>query len=139
MEAQAALVGTDGTVHLDAEAAIDLYIAMVVEPRHAEHEDALGFRDALENPLRDELGVSLQHKTQRLEHFLHGLVELGLGGVLGLYQRHYVGDVIARGLNAGRHKSYCHMRSSSNLTETLCTANSLGLRFRQVDIWRTEY
>src|SRR5215469_4044422 len=90
---------------------------MVVEPRHPEHEDALGFRDALENPLRDIFWVSLQHKTQRLEHFLDGLVELGLGRVLGLYQHHYVGDVIARGLNAGRrHYSYCHKSSSSNLT-----------------------
>ena len=117
MEAQAALVGADGAVHLDAETAIDLDVAMVVKPRNAEHQDALGFHDALENPLRDVLGVSLQHKAQRLHDFLHGLVEFRLGRVLGFHQSHYFVDVIARSLDSRRrHYSYCHDRSSSNLT-----------------------
>ncbi len=49
MEAQAALVGADGAVHLDAEAAIDLDIALVIEPRHTEHNEALGLGDALQD------------------------------------------------------------------------------------------
>src|SRR5665811_791249 len=113
MEAQASLVGADGAVHFDAESAIDLDVAMVVKPGNAEHEDALGFHDALENPLRDVLGVSLQHKTQRLHDFLHGLVEFGLGRVFRLDQPHYFVDVIARSLDSRRsHYSYCHKRSS---------------------------
>ena len=43
VEAQAALVGADRAVHLDAEAAVDLHLALVVQPRHAEHDHALGF------------------------------------------------------------------------------------------------
>ena len=50
MEAQAALVGPDGAVHLDTVTAIDLHVAVIVEPRHAEHDDAFGFHDAFENP-----------------------------------------------------------------------------------------
>ena len=48
MEAQPALVRADGAVHLDAEAAVDLDVALVVDPRHAEHDDALGLDDAFE-------------------------------------------------------------------------------------------
>jgi hypothetical protein len=51
VEAQAALVGTDGAVHLDAEAAVDLDFALVVHPGHAEHDDALGLDDPLEGYL----------------------------------------------------------------------------------------
>jgi hypothetical protein len=36
VEAQAALVGADGAVELDAEAAVDLDLALIVHPRHAE-------------------------------------------------------------------------------------------------------
>ena len=49
MEAQSALVGTDRAVHLYAVTAVDLDLALVVEPRHAEHYHALGFGDPFEN------------------------------------------------------------------------------------------
>ena len=52
VEAQAALVGADGAVHLDAEAAVDLDLALVVDPGHAEHDHALGLDDALEDLVR---------------------------------------------------------------------------------------
>jgi len=47
MEPQPALVGADGAVHFNAESAIDLNLALIIEPWHAEHHDALGFDDAL--------------------------------------------------------------------------------------------
>src|SRR5208283_5275503 len=49
MESQSALVGADGAVHLNAEAAIDLHFATVVKPGDAEHQDAFGLRDTFEN------------------------------------------------------------------------------------------
>ena len=49
MEPQAALVRADGAVHLDAEATVDLDLAVVVDPGHAEHEHALRLDDALEH------------------------------------------------------------------------------------------
>ena len=53
MEAQSALVGADGAVHLDAETAVDLNVALIVEPRHAEHEDALGLDNSFEQCVLD--------------------------------------------------------------------------------------
>src|ERR1017187_1063636 len=47
MEAQSPFVGADGAVHLDAEAAINLHFALVVEPGHAEHQDSFGLRNTL--------------------------------------------------------------------------------------------
>ena len=101
MEAQAALVGADGAVHLNAEAAIDLDIVMIVKPRHAEHDKALGFGDALKNFRGDVFRMSLQHRAQRLKYFLHRLMKFRLGGVLGLYQRHNFVDVVRRRLDSG--------------------------------------
>ena len=115
MEAQAALVGADGAVHLDTEAAIDLDIVLVVKPRHTEHDEALGFSDALKNFCRDVFRMPLQHGAQRLEYFLHRLMKFRLGGVLGLYQRHDFVDVVGRCFDAGRGNSSTHRWSSSNL------------------------
>ena len=48
VETQAALVGTDGRVELDAVAAVDLDLASVIDPGHTEHDDALGLDKALD-------------------------------------------------------------------------------------------
>ena len=108
MEAQAALVGADGAVHLDAEAAIDLDVPLIVKPGNAEHEDALGFHDPLKDLGRDVFRMSLQHEAQRVEHFLDCLVKFRLSGVLRLHQGHDIVDVVARGFNRGRMGSYGH-------------------------------
>ena len=81
---QAALVGADGAVHLDAEAAIDLDVALVVQPRNAEHDDALGLDDPLDDPRLAVLGPPLQHQVERLQDLGDGLMELRLGRVLRL-------------------------------------------------------
>ena len=47
MEAQTALIRTDGTVELYTVAEVHLHFALVVNPRHAECNDALRFDDAL--------------------------------------------------------------------------------------------
>jgi hypothetical protein len=49
VEAQAALVRADGAVHLDAETAIDLDLALIIDPRHAKHDRALRLADALQD------------------------------------------------------------------------------------------
>ena len=48
VKAQAALVGSNGRVELDAVAAIDLDLALVVDPGNTEHDDALGLDKALQ-------------------------------------------------------------------------------------------
>ena len=90
MEAQTALVGADGAVHLDAEAAIHLDFAAVVDPRNTEDDDAL----RLHNPIED-LGLAVGGRAfdgrhDRFGDFLNRLQELGLAGVLGgqLFHKH---------------------------------------------------
>ncbi len=63
MEAQAAFVRPDGAVHLDTEAAVDLDVALVVKPRHAEHKHALRLYDPLENAGGDVFGMLLQYQA----------------------------------------------------------------------------
>ena len=102
MEAQAALVGADGAVHLDAEAAVDLDLALVVDPGHAEHDHALGLGDALEDLGLAVLRVLLDHELEGLGHLLDGLMELGLAGVLGLELGHEFVDECAHRLPSTR-------------------------------------
>ncbi len=84
MEAQAALVGADGAVVLHAEAAVDLDLAVIVCPRHAEHDHALGLHDALEQAGGLVLGVGGDGGLDGLQDLGGGLDELGLVGVAGL-------------------------------------------------------
>ena len=81
VEAQAALVGANSGVELDAVAAVHLDLALVVNPGHAEHDDALGLDKTLEKRGALILGVSIERRLQRGEDLLGGLDELGLVGV----------------------------------------------------------
>ena len=84
VEAQAALVRADRAVHLDAIAAVDLDVALVVDPRDAEHENALGLDQPLEDPLLQYWGWRSRAGVERLHHLADGLVELGLAGVAAM-------------------------------------------------------
>lgn len=61
VEAQAALVGAQRGVELDAVAAVDLEVALVVLPGDAELDDALGDRHDLQRRL--VLGVLLEERA----------------------------------------------------------------------------
>ena len=81
VESQAALVGPEHGVELDAEATVDLHLAAVVHP---------GTRNMIcrsgstrrSNDLRVHvLGASFEHRADRVEHLLRRLVELRLARV----------------------------------------------------------
>ena len=62
VKAQAALIGSNGAVHFDAVAAIDLHLALVVEPGDAEHDHTLGFHQSIQDA-RLAIGlVGLDHR-----------------------------------------------------------------------------
>jgi hypothetical protein len=61
VEAQTAFVGPDCAVHLDAEAAVDLDGAPIVNPRHAEHNHALRLDDPVKDAGGNEFRVSVEH------------------------------------------------------------------------------
>ena len=88
MEAQTALVGADGAVELYAIAEIGLHLAAVVDPRHAEGEDAVGVHDALHDLRALEFGVLVVDLLDRLQYLLHGLQVLAFARVLALELGH---------------------------------------------------
>ena len=98
MQAQATLVGADGAVELHAEAAVDLNLAVIVDPRHAEHDDAFGLDDALEEGCLLVFRMGLDDRLQGLQDLGDGLDELGLLGVLRLHLFDDVVDVAQRNL-----------------------------------------
>ena len=115
MQAQSALVRPDGAVHFDAETAIDLRLALVVKPRHAEHDNPLRFRDPFQDLLFLIDRVTLQHGLQGFENFLNGLVEFRLAGVLGFDKGENVIDVFCRLIlgcfRDSTHECFLHISS----------------------------
>ena len=84
VEAQTALVGANSRVEFDAIAAIDLDLARVINPRNAEHHNALGLHEALEQRVLFIFGMCVKRRAKRAQNFSGGLDEFGLVGVLYL-------------------------------------------------------
>ncbi len=83
METQPTLVGADGVVEFDAEAALHMDLAFVILPGHPEDEYAVGLDQSFENLGLLVLGVTVQAGDEGIHHFLHGLMEFRLGRMLG--------------------------------------------------------
>ena len=81
MEAQAALVGADGAVELDAVAAVHLDLALIIDPGHTEGDDALGLDQTLDQAGLLVLGMLLHHGLDALQHLADSLQELRLIGI----------------------------------------------------------
>ena len=82
METQTAFIRTDRTIELYAVAKVRLYFALVIDPRHAEGEDTIGFDHALHDLRLLELGVLIVHLFNRFQYFLYGLQILCLARML---------------------------------------------------------
>ena len=87
MKADAALVGANRHAVLDAVATVDLHLAVVIHPRDAEHDDALGLDQALEQAVLGIAGVLFNERPQALHHFGDGLKKFRLTGVALRYLR----------------------------------------------------
>ncbi len=83
MEAKTSLVRADRAVKLDTESVVDLDLTVVIYPRYAEQDLALGSCEALKESFFSVLFlISFDHDAKGLENFLDGLMEFGLCGVL---------------------------------------------------------
>ncbi len=111
VEAQATLVWPERRVELDAESAVHLHAAVVVDPRHAEDDLTLGLRQTLDDARLDVVGASLQQRAQAGEHLVDSLVELSLSGVAAQ-------DRLAHGFELG-FEPLRHVFSSSWCPATL--------------------
>ena len=81
MEPQTALVRADGAVELDAEAAVDVDVALIILPGHTELDDALRLHQAVHDALFDILGAGFHHGDQGGQDLPDCLVELRLGRI----------------------------------------------------------
>ena len=84
VKAQAALVGSNGRVELDTVTAVDLNLALVVNPGNTEHDDALGLDEALQQGGLLILRVGVERRLDGAENLGRGLDELRLLGIAGL-------------------------------------------------------
>ena len=88
VETDAALVRADGVVELHAIAYVVLDFAFVVEPCHAESDDAVGLNHAFNDFVVLEFGMFVVHVLHRHKHFFYGLQIFFFPGVLGLEVGH---------------------------------------------------
>ena len=81
METKPALVRPERGVELDTEATVDVDLAAVVLPRHAEDDLALRLADALDDLVLGQLGMLGKDRPEGHEDIPDGLVELDFPGV----------------------------------------------------------
>ena len=84
VEAETALVWTDGVVELDPVAGIGLNLTVVVNPCDAECENSVRLHEPLNNLGVFKLRMLVIHILNRLKHFTYGLEIFLLRSVLGL-------------------------------------------------------
>ncbi len=81
MKTDAAFVGANGGVELDAETAVDLDFAVVIDPRYAEDDLSFGLDDPLKDAGFDEVGAGIGDRVERFEDLSDCLDELRLVSV----------------------------------------------------------
>src|SRR3954469_20856297 len=129
MKTQAALVGPDRAVHLDAEPAVDVQLASVILPRHPEHDHAFRFDDPLDYLRFPIFRMLIEDERKRLDYFLHGLVKLRFARILGLHVGHQSGNIVFHDClrNALPHRaaaSYCRMTRAGRREEYAGSSSS---------------
>ena len=88
VEAQTALIGTDGAVELHAVADVHLHLALVVHPGHAERGDALRLHDALHYLGFLKFRMLVVDVLNALQNLADGLQKLQFARVLALQALH---------------------------------------------------
>ena len=88
MEAYAAFVWTDGIVKLHAVAQVDVDLTVVVDPWHAEGDDAVWLDQSFYQLGSLKFGMLVIHVLNRKKYLTHGLQILVRAGVTGFKSRH---------------------------------------------------
>lgn len=81
VEAKSALIRPDGAVELNAVAAVDMYLSLVVHPGNAEHNDSFRFHEAFEERRFFVFGMALENGFQRKQDFGCSLMKFLFAGV----------------------------------------------------------
>ena len=83
MQAKAAFVRSDSGVELNAEAAVYLYIAVVVHPGHAELDHAFRFDHAADDVSFFISRILFYRGNDGFENFVYSLVKFCFAGIFG--------------------------------------------------------
>lgn len=78
METNAALIGPKRRVKLHTETAIDLNLIVIINPRHAENDLALGLANPFDEGFIGVFGLSGDHATKAFKNLARGLMEFRL-------------------------------------------------------------
>ena len=81
VEAQSPFVGAQCRVELDAKAAVDPHLALIVNPGDAEDDLPFRFGDALEDRGFGVFGAPSVEQFERFEHLSDRLVEFAFAGI----------------------------------------------------------
>jgi hypothetical protein len=95
MKAKTTFVWADGAVHLNAETAIDLESAFVIDPGYAELDDSFGFRDAFQDFSFGVNGMFQDIRDDIYSYFLNGLEKFGLVRITCLDVLHKFPDMLS--------------------------------------------
>ena len=117
MKAQSALIGAHRARHLHTIAAVDLNLALIVHPRHAERYDALRLDHTLEDLMRLVLRMLFEERHNRGQNLFHRVLEMRLIRVTFGYEIENIIDIL---LHVGHDKSpfSCgSIDSATNVTE----------------------
>ena len=76
METESTLVRSDRSIELNAPAAIDLHLFVVVFPGHAERDNAVRLRNAFQNAGLPVLRMFLDEREERAKDFSDRLMKL---------------------------------------------------------------
>ena len=85
MKAKTALVRSKTAIELHAEAAVNLHLARIINPRNTEHNNALRLYNSLKQTCLLILGIRVDDRLQRRKNLGNSLNKLRLVCVLGLY------------------------------------------------------
>ena len=116
MEAQTALVWSERAGHLYTKPTVDLDLALVVHPRHAECDDAIRLDHALKNLVLLVLRMLLQKRNDGCQNLGNCVLEMRLIGIALRYQIENIIDILfhVRHYNSSLLLARC---PSSNVTE----------------------
>ena len=93
VETDTALVGADSAVELHTITQISLNLALVIDPRYAECDDAVGLNHALHDFGALKFGVVVIYLLDRLQYFAYCLQILALTGVFAFEFCHQIINV----------------------------------------------
>ena len=85
MESETALIRTDGGIELNSVSAVDLNLAVVVDPRNTELDESLGLDDTVDHTRLDNVGTPLDNRLERFKNLSDSLKKFGLIGVTLAY------------------------------------------------------